>query len=135
MDLNVAPEEHRVYARWIDAWSRIALAALIGSFAAYLLGLFEPFLALERLPGLWQLPAAEFVAQTGAPAGWEWIRHLGHGDYLNFAGIVLLGTGTLVAYIRLLAFALLRGDRLLAALALAQVAVLALAISGFAAVH
>ena len=135
MDVNVSPEEHRVYARWIDAWSRVALAALIASFAAYVLDLFEPFLAFERLPGLWQLSAAEFVAQSGAPTGWEWIGRLGHSDYLNFAGIVLLGTGTLVAYLRLLALGLLRGDRLLAALALAQVVVLAAAISGFAALH
>lgn len=135
MDVNRTPEEHRVYARWINAWSRFALATLIASFAAYVLGLFEPFLTFERLPTLWQLSAGEFVAQTGAPVGWEWARRLGHSDYLNFAGIVLLGTGTLAAYLRLLAFGLSCRDRLLAALALAQIVVLALAISGFAALH
>ena len=135
MDVNRTPDEHRVYARWIDAWSRFALAILIASFAAYVLGLFEPFLTLERLPTLWRLSADQLVAQAGAPAGWEWARRLGHSDYLNFAGIVLLGTGTLAAYLRLLAFGLARGDRLLAALAFAQVVVLALAISGFAALH
>ena len=124
-----------IYARWIDAWSRIALAALLASFLAYLLGLFEPLIPLERLPALWRLPAERFVAESGAPVGWGWLGRLGHSDYLNFAGIALLATGTLVAYARLLLWLAPRGERLFAALVLAQLLVLGAAASGFAVPH
>ena len=124
-----------IYARWIDAWSRLAFAALIASFTAYVLGLFDPLIPLERLPALWRLPAEQFVAQTGAPMGWGWLARLGQGDYLNFAGIALLATGTLIAYLRLLVWLAGRGERLFAALVLAQVLVLVAAASGFAAPH
>ena len=123
------------YARWIDIWSRLALAVLLASFAAYLLGLFEPLIALERLPALWRLSADRFVAESGAPVGWGWLGHLGQSDYLNFAGIALLATGTLVAYARLLVWLARRGERLFAALVLAQVLVLVIAASGLAAMH
>ena len=124
-----------IYARWIDAWSRLAFAALVATFAAYVLGVFEPLIPLERLPALWRLPAERFVAQTGAPVGWGWLARLGQADYLNFAGIALLATGTLIAYLRLLVWLAGRGERLFAALVLAQVLVLAAAASGFAAPH
>ena len=124
-----------IYARWIDAWSRLALAVLVASFAAYALGLFDPLIPLERLPGLWRLPAERFVAESGAPVGWGWLVRLGQSDYLNFAGIALLATGTLVGYLRLLVWLAGRGERLLAALVLAQALVLAAAASGFAALH
>lgn len=124
-----------IYARWIDAWSRLALAALIASFAAYVLGIFEPLIPLERLPALWRLSAEQFVAQGGAPLGWGWLARLGQSDYLNFAGIALLATGTLVAYLRLLVWLAGRGERLFAALVLAQVLVLVAAASGFAVLH
>jgi hypothetical protein len=124
-----------IYARWIDVGSRLALAVLLASFAAYVLGVFEPLIPLERLPALWRLPAAQFVAQSGAPAGWGWLAHLGQGDYLNFAGIALLATGTLVAYLRLLIWLAGRGERLFATLVLAQALVLIAAASGFAAPH
>lgn len=124
-----------IYARWVDAWSRIALAALVASFLAYLLGLFEPLIPLERLPALWRLPAERFVAESGAPAGWGWLGRLGHSDYLNFAGIALLATGTLVGYARLLLWLAPRGERLFAALVLAQLLVLGAATSGFAVPH
>jgi hypothetical protein len=124
-----------IYARWIEAWSRIALAVLTASFAAYVLGFFEPLVPLERLPGLWRLSAARFAAEAGAPVGWGWVARLGQSDYLNFAGIALLATGTFVAYARLLAWLTARGERLFAALVLAQIAVLVAAASGFAAQH
>ena len=124
-----------IYARWVDAWSRIALAALVASFLAYVLGLFEPLVPLERLPGLWRLSAERFAAEAGAPVGWQWVGRLGQGDYLNFAGIALLATGTFAGYARLLAWLASRGERLFAALVLAQLAVLLAAVSGFAAQH
>ena len=124
-----------IYARWIDTWSRLALATLVASFAAYVLGVLEPLIPLERLPALWRLPAERFVAESGAPTGWDWLARLGQGDYLNFAGIALLATGTLVAYLRLFVWSAGRGERLFAALVLAQALVLIAAASGFAAPH
>ena len=132
--MSNVPHEQLVYARWIERWTRVAFVLLSVTFLAYVLGAGQPLVAFDRLPALWHLPAQRFVAESGAPAGWAWLGRLGQTDYLNLAGIALLATGTLVAYTRLLLLAGRLELRFTVLVAL-QVAVLALAASGFAASH
>jgi hypothetical protein len=76
------------------------------------------------------------VAATGAPTGWSWLGRLRNADYANFLGIAMLCLVTIVCYVRVLPLLLRSGERMLAALALAQVLVLAAAASGLlAAAH
>jgi hypothetical protein len=93
-------------------------------------GVTEPLIPLGHLPQVWSLPLERYLAATGAPTGWQWLRVLVNGDYANFAGIATLGLVTLVCYLRLLAALLSRGERTLAIVAALQVAVLGAAAAG-----
>lgn len=99
---------------------RIAFAILLATFAAYLLGVLDPLVPTAELVRLWSLPVDRYVAATGTPTGWGWLKMLGKGDYLNFIGIALLGTVTIVCYARIVPAL----PRLHAALAVIQIAVL-----------
>ena len=122
-------QEQQVYARWLDWGTRASLAVLIPSFLVYALGLVEPLVPLEELPLLWSLPVDRYLAATSAAHGWGWVRLLDKGDYLNYAGVAMLGLTTVVCYARLLPL-LYRHNRLHAWLALAQIFVLLAAASG-----
>jgi len=124
-------EVQEVYARWLDGATRAAFAASLLAFLVYVSGLVPPFLALEALPRYWGLPVGEFLRQTGAPAGWGWLNLLGGAEYLNLACMALICVVTLLCYLRIVPALLGLGERLQAALALAQVLVLLAAVSGF----
>jgi len=122
--------EQRLYARWLDWGTRIALAALVAAFVAYVFGLSPAALPLAELPRFWSLPLERYLALSGAPSGWGWLRMLDRGEYQNLAAVALLGLVTVACYLRLLPALLARGERLQAALAAAQVLVLLAAASG-----
>jgi len=119
-----------IYARWLAWGTRASLTVLIGCFFVYALGLAEPLVPAAELVRLWTLPLAEYLAASGAPTGWRWLGYLGSGDYLNLLGIAMLCLITVACYARILPLLLKSGDRLYAALALAQIAVLLAAASG-----
>ena len=119
-----------IYARWLAWGTRFALTVLVASFLAYAFGLVEPLVPPQELVRLWTLPVDDYLAATGAPTGWQWLRFLGKGDYLNFVGIALLALVTLVCYARIVPIFVKSDARLHAALALAQVLVLLAAASG-----
>lgn len=118
------------YARLLDWGTRIGLALLILSFAAYLGGLLPPQVAVDRLPELWVHPVRQYVELTGAPRGWQWIHLLHHGDVLGLAGIVVLSGCSGLCVLALLPMYRARGDRVFVWIGLAQAAVLLLAASG-----
>jgi hypothetical protein len=120
-----------IYARWLAWGSRAGLAVLVLAFLAYAAGLAAPLVALEDLPRLWVLPLEHYLAESGAPVGWDWLSVAAKGDYANLAGIALLGLVSLACYVRLLPELLQRGERVLAAIAAAQILVLAAAALGF----
>jgi len=125
-----ADDEQAIYARWLAAGVGIGFAALVASFIAYMTGLVPPGMAPDLLPRYWGLPVAEYVRATGAPTGWSWIRRLGEGDLLNFAGVAILGSTTIACYLRLVpAFAASR-RRLYLAMCVAEIVVLGAAASG-----
>lgn len=122
--------QHELYARWLAGGTRLGLALLGATFLAYVFGVREPHVPIEHLPRLWSLPAHEFRSATGAPTGWSWIEFIGRGDYTTYVGIVVLCLTTIACYLRIAATLAARGERLFAAIALAQIAVLLLAASG-----
>jgi hypothetical protein len=121
-----------IYARWLGVAARLALTVLIASFGVYVIGVPEPLVSVGALPELWRLPAHEFIAATGAPTGWGWLVLLGKSDYLNMAGVALLGAVSIVCYTRITVYYARRGETGLVWLALAQVLVLLAAASGLA---
>lgn len=118
------------YARWLDAGSHVAFAASVLAFALYVSGVVRSFVPLEVLAGLWGLPVGQYLERTGAASGWGWLRLLGFADYLSLACIALIGLVTALCYLAILPLLLRLGERLQAALVLAQVAVLLMAASG-----
>jgi hypothetical protein len=120
-----------VYARWLNAGTRIGLVLLIAGFLAYVLGLLPPHVPLDRLPQLWGLPLKQFVEAADAPTGWEWLALAARGDYLNLIGVALLASIVAIGYLRILPM-LARGERVYALIALLQIVVLAIAASGYA---
>jgi hypothetical protein len=119
-----------LYARWLGAVTLIAFAAALVAFVLYAGGLLPPFVPLDALPALWQLPVGEYLARTGAPAGWGWLRLLPDADYLSLACVALIAAVTLVCYLALLPMLLKLEERVQAALVAAQVIVLLIAASG-----
>ena len=89
-----------------------------------------PGIALADLPRYWSLPVADYVAATGAPTGWAWLARLGESDLLNFVGVAILGTVTILCYLRVLPGFWRSGDRLVAAICAAEVVVLVVAAAG-----
>jgi hypothetical protein len=109
-----------LYARWLDTGVRVAFALLVASFALYIFAVLDPLVPTQDLVRLWSLPVDRYVAATGAPTGWGWLTMLGKGDYLNFVGIALLASVTIICYARIVPAL----PRLHAALAVIQIAVL-----------
>lgn len=113
------PEQH-IYARWLDVGTRIAFVVLVVSFFVYVFGLLDALVPPQELVRLWGLPVDRYVAATGAPTEWGWLRLLGKGDYLNFVGIAALASITIACYARIIPVL----PRLQAVLAALQVVVL-----------
>lgn len=126
-------EQQETYAAWLTAGTRLGFVLLVTTFLAYVLGLPAPHVPIEHLPRLWILPAHEFRGATGAPSGWGWVALLGKGDYLTYPGIAVLGLTSLACFVRVAAALSARGERLFAAIALAQIGVILLAASGLVA--
>ena len=72
-------QEQLAYAYWLERAVWLAFVALIAGLAAYLSGALALAIPLERMPALWGLPAAEFLARTGVQRGWGWLE-LGAGE-------------------------------------------------------
>lgn len=125
-----APREHQVYADWLVWGTRIALIVLGGVFIAYVSGWLAPLVSFDRLPVVWTHPVSRYVKETGAPTGWSWLAAATRGDYANLAGVAMLGSVTVVCYLRIIPILLRRKERLLAFLAGLQVAILLIAASG-----
>jgi hypothetical protein len=131
MDMKPAVSEEQLqYARWLDIGTRIGFGLLIATFALYASGLVAPHIPLSELPALWVLPVDRYLAATGLPTGWGWLRLAGESDVMNFAGIAFLSLVTLGCYLRIAASYLRRGDSPMALIVAAEIAVLLLAASG-----
>ena len=127
---DYASPEQKLYARWLDVGTKVGFAVLVVTFFVHVFELLPPGIALEHLPRYWHLPVDEFIAITGAPRGWTWVARLDEGDLLNFVGVAILGTVTILCYARVLPAFWRAGERLLAAICAAEIVVLAAAAAG-----
>lgn len=129
------PDEQLLYADWLDAGTRIGFLALVATFCAYASGLAAPHIPFAELPRYWGLPIGQYIAATGAPAGWGWLALAARGDYMNFIGIAMLALVTMLCYLRVLPSLLARRDWALAGVTAAELAVLLAAASGLITAH
>ena len=119
-----------LYARWLGAATRVAFAAALVAFGLYAGGVIPSFVPLDALPTLWQLPVGEYLARTGAPVGWAWLRLLPYADYVSLGCVALIASVTAVCYLAVLPMLVKLEERVQAALVAAQVIVLLVAASG-----
>ncbi|MFO1218363.1 MAG: hypothetical protein U1E89_08345 [Burkholderiaceae bacterium] len=124
------PLEQLRYATLLERGTRLGLAVLVLSFAAYASGLLQPFVPLDRLPELWGLPVGQYLQQTHTPTGWGWIALVTHGDIAGLSGIVILTGCSVACLLALVPLYLRRGDKAFALLCVVEVAVIVLAASG-----
>ncbi len=122
------------YASWLENCSRIGLAIVAISFAIYVTGSIESHLPVEDIPSYWGMSAAEYMQATGYRGGWSWTSLLHKADYMNFIGICLLASVTMICNLRLIPMLLKENDRILAGICIAQIIVILLAASGILAV-
>jgi hypothetical protein len=117
----------QAFARWSWAGARLAFLWVAIAFALYVSGVLPARLPIAEVERRFHLPAAEFIAQTGAPRGWEWLGEMTRGDSLSLAGLVFSAAVMALAYLATLWVLLRRRDWLYAALVALQVAVFAYA--------
>ncbi|MBS1179602.1 MAG: hypothetical protein H6R06_4014 [Proteobacteria bacterium] len=125
------PLEQMLYASLLTWGTRLGLFVLVASFAAYVLGLADAQVPVDRLPELWHHPVARYLELTQTPTGWGWLALVHKGDVAGLAGIAILAGCSLVCLLALVPLYLRRGDKAYAALCLAEVAVVLLAASGW----
>ena len=129
-DSIMTPPEQLAYANILKKGMLIGLGTLFVTFFIYCFGLIKPYIPLERLPKYWSMSVHKYLETTHAPHGWDWIRYLIYGDYLNFTGIVILAGITIICFLRIIPVFLQKKDKTYALLGLIQALVLILAASG-----
>ncbi|RKO66300.1 DUF1634 domain-containing protein [Desulfofundulus salinus] len=131
--VEVAPEQ-LAYANVLLYGSWLGIALLLLSNIIYLTGLVKPYIEPAMLPQYWGMKASEFVQVAHMPTGWSWLKMLGYSDFLNFIGMALLASLTIVGYLILLPAYLSRKDVPYTFIVLTEIVVLVLAASGILAV-
>jgi hypothetical protein len=126
----VQPPEQQRYATLLDWGTRIGLALLVLSFAAYLSGLMDSHVPPQKLPELWMHPVGRYLELTNTPTGWGWLAKIHLGDMAGLLGIALLAGCSVLCLLALVPLYLARGDKAFAVICLAEVAVVVLAASG-----
>lgn len=129
--LAIQPPEQLRYAAVLDWGGRIGLVTLVLSFAAYLSGLMQAHVPPHKLPALWVHPVGRYLELTQSPTGWGWLSLIHLGDMAGLAGIALLAGSSVACLLALVPIYLARGDKAFAAICAAEVAVVALAASGW----
>ena len=122
--------EQLLYATLLDWGTRIGLLVLVFSFAAYVTGLLEAQVPLQRLPELWSQPVGTYLASTQMPTGWGWLALVFKGDVVGLLAIVILAGCSVLCLLALVPLYLKRGDTAYVLLCLAEVAVVVVAASG-----
>lgn len=113
-----APEENKYasaeqlrYANVMGAGVKIGFILLVVSFALYVTGVLKPLVPLDQVSRYWGLSAAEYVKATGTPTGWAWLTVIGKGDMLNYVGIVVLASTSIVSTLTLLSLFKRQGEK------------------------
>ena len=125
-----ATEEQLVYAKILEIGMYVGLLVLLVTFCLYMVGVMEPYIAMEELPRCWSMGVHDYTECVNIETGWGWTKLLGHGDFLNFIGIALLAGVTIICYAAILPVLWRNGDRAYLVIAGLEIVVLVLAASG-----
>jgi hypothetical protein len=135
-------EEQVLYAKVLEIGMSLGLGLLLVTFSLYIFGIVAPCVPVEELPNYWVMNVDDYVEATNSDhlhhehpiTGWSWLSVLGKGDYLNFLGIAVLSTVSIICFLWITPTLLRKKDWIYAAMALLEVAILTFAASGILAV-
>ena len=130
MDNDHISVEQQRYATLLSWGARSGLALLVISFLAYVFGWMPAHIPLDQLPGVWNLPVNEYLKQTHAPTGWNWLTMTGYGDFASLVGIAWLSGSSLVCLLSVIPIYARRRDNVFVMICFITLAVQLLAASG-----
>jgi len=122
--------EQTRYAGILQKGAVVGFITVIITFALYVFGLIRPYVPLEDFPVYCRTGARHFMADHGIGGGWSWVHLLGYGDFMNYIGIIILMSITVICYIAIVPILLRKKDWIFAAIVIAEVALLITASSG-----
>jgi hypothetical protein len=125
-----AGQEQLRYASILEKGMLLGLGVLLITFVLYATGVVEPYVALDEVPRLWNLPVDEYLREAGVQSGWSWVGMLQYGDFLNFVGPATLASVTVICYARIVPILWRNDDRIYVVLSVLEVIVLSTAASG-----
>jgi len=134
-------EPYRVqdrYARVMAVGVRLGLVLLLCTFVPYVAGVTSPGVPLDRLPAYWNQPVGEYAAAVNRdflklerpPVGWDWLRLLHTGHFVNLVGICVLAGVTVFCYAAVLPLLIRQRRRVYALGAVLEILLLLAAASG-----
>ncbi len=133
-----ANEEQLIYAKFLGWGMLVGLLLLFITFFLYASGIVAPAVPHDALSAYWGLDAHHYMEGVEEDylklghlvTGWSWVKLLGKSDYLNFVGIAVLSSITILCYLAIIPSLLRKGDKVYAIIAILEVLVLSLAASG-----
>jgi hypothetical protein len=105
-----SPEQIR-FAKVMGAGVKLGFVMLVVSFALYMSGVLQPLVPVDQVSHYWGLSAAEYAKATGTPTGWAWVKDIAKGDMLNYVGIVVLASASIVSSLTLLPLFARQGEK------------------------
>lgn len=130
LDCEASAEQVR-YADMLFWGAWIAIAIMVATYVIYVAGVIEPYIPLTKITEYWSQPVDTYVHKAHVPIGWGWVSLLGKGDFLNFIGLSILATMTILCFlVALLPAYVKKKEWLFVGVVVLEVAVLVLAASG-----
>jgi hypothetical protein len=127
--LEAGPEQ-LLYAKILEKGMYFGLVVLLITYLIYVLGIVNPYLPLQDVPNYWSLSVQDYLHKTNIEPGWAWVGMIGHADFLNFVGVVVLATVSIICFLAIVPLLLRNGDKTYAILAITEVIILSVAASG-----
>jgi hypothetical protein len=124
------PAEQLAYAKLLDWGARCGLLVVVVCFAAYAIEILPAGVPFADLPSLMRLPLADYLATTGRPTGWGWLRLAGDGEFSSLIGVAILAGCSLLPLAAAIPLYAKRGDRVHAIICALEIGILLLAASG-----
>jgi hypothetical protein len=123
-------KETLIYADVLDKGTKIGFVILMVTFSAYIFEILTPHVPIKDLPKYWGLPAHEYTKVLNISTGWSWVRMLGKGDFINFVGIAILASITIICFLAIIPVLFRKKDSVFLVFSLLEISVLLVALSG-----
>lgn len=133
-----APELKRarhVYARVLAMVVPVAFSLTVLTFLLYVSGIVEPVVPLKDVQELWTAGAHSALDAAGLEAGFSWMLQWKSADTMCLIALALLASATPVACFAAGIQYLRRREWALGIIALVQMAILGVAMSGLVVAH